>query len=133
MIHEFPLPPSSNRYWRHYRGRTIISPEAEQYRSTLKMLAKADGAAQLSGPVAVTVNVYRERRSGDLDNRLKVLLDACQGVFYQNDSQIRELHAYLDDDKARPRVEVEVKPIPPKTGTFGPLPLKKGTLGTPNR
>ena len=81
----------------------VKSTEAREYQTVVKMLAKADGATQLSGPVAVTVNIYRARAAGDLDNRLKVLLDSLQGVFYANDSQIRELHAYLDDDKARPR------------------------------
>ena len=111
MIHEFPLPPSGNRYWRHVRGRVIISAEAEQYRAVVKMLANCDRVTQLTGPVAVTVNVFRARKAGDLDNRLKVLLDAAQGVFYENDAQIRELHAYLHDDKHHPRVEISVQSI----------------------
>jgi hypothetical protein len=39
---------------------------------------------------------------------IKVLVDALQGIAYSNDSQVSELHAYLHDDKARPRVEVNV-------------------------
>lgn len=125
MIYEFPLPPSLNHYLRPLRGRMVKSTEAREYQTVVKMLAKADGATQLSGPVAVTVNIYRARAAGDLDNRLKVLLDSLQGVFYANDSQIRELHAYLDDDKARPRCTVEVKPIPPKAELSDPPPLKR--------
>jgi Holliday junction resolvase RusA-like endonuclease len=60
------------------------------------------------GQVAVTLRVYRPRKSGDLDGRIKIVLDALQGVAYRDDSQVVALHAYRFDDKARPRVEVEV-------------------------
>ena len=105
-----PYPPSSNRYWRHYRGVTVISDEARAYRTGVYMISCAAGAVPLDGPVCLTVTVYRPRKSGDLDNRLKVLLDALQGTAYQDDKQVRELHAYLRDDKDNPRVEVRVVP-----------------------
>lgn len=108
MTHRYPLPPSANRYWRYYRGRMVVSDEAAAYKRTVAMLARCDGVTKLTGPVCVTVAVYRARKSGDLDNRLKVLLDALQGVFYGNDSQVRELHASLHDDRHDPRVEVSV-------------------------
>lgn len=108
MTYRYPLPPSANKYWRLARGRLIVSDEAKQYKHTVAMLAKVDGVRPLTGPVAVTVAVYRERKSGDLDNRLKVLFDALQGAFYANDAQIRELHATLHDDKHDPHVEVTV-------------------------
>jgi len=108
MTHSLPLPPSSNRYWRNYHGRMVVSDEATAYKTTVAMLAKCDRVTQLSGPVTVTVHVYRERQAGDLDNRLKVLFDAMQGVFFKDDAQVREIHAYLAEDRHNPRVEVEV-------------------------
>lgn len=111
MTYRYPLPPSANRYWRHYRGRTVVSDEARQYKQTLAMLAKVDQVQLLTGPVAVTMRVFRARRAGDLDNRLKVLLDAMQNVFYENDSQVVEIHASLHDDKHDPRVEVSVQSL----------------------
>lgn len=107
-VHSFPIPPSANRYWRHYRGRTVVSDAAKQYKQTLAMLARCDGVTMLSGPVAVTLRVYRARRSGDLDNFAKVTLDAMAGTFYRNDAQVTELHMYLGDDRHQPRIEVEV-------------------------
>lgn len=107
-MYRYPVPPSANRYWRHYRGRVVTSAEAQSYKQSVAMLARCDGVRPLSGPVAIQVAVYRERRSGDLDNRLKVLLDALQGVFYVNDAQIVEIHATLHDDRHDPRVEVMV-------------------------
>lgn len=109
MTYRYPVPPSANRYWRHYRGRVVASDEAQRYKQTVAMLARCAGVRPLSGPVAVEVAVYRARRAGDLDNFLKVLCDALQGVFYDNDAQIREIHATLHDDRHDPRVEVVVK------------------------
>ena len=36
-------------------------------------------------------------------------LDALQGVFYVNDSQVVEINASLHDDRHEPRVEVAVQ------------------------
>jgi hypothetical protein len=49
-----------------------------------------------------------------LDKRLGVLLDSLQGVAYENDSQIVELHATRSDaDPKHPRVVVTLRPAPP--------------------
>ena len=108
MTYKLPLPPSANKYWRLARGRLIVSDEAKRYKQTVGMLARCDGAKLLTGPVALTLRVYRARKSGDLDNFQKILIDGLAGTFYKNDSQIREIHAYLHDDRHSPRVEVEV-------------------------
>lgn len=108
MTFRYPLPPSANRYWRYYRGRTVVSDEAKQYKETIRMLARCDGVRPLTGPVRVDLAVYRARKSGDLDNFAKIALDAMQQVFYENDSQVVELHMRLADDRHEPRIEVEV-------------------------
>jgi Holliday junction resolvase RusA-like endonuclease len=64
-----------------------------------------------TGPVRVTLHVYRPRRRGELDNIQKVLLDSLTGVVYRDDEQIAELHAYRHEDKQKPRVEVTVEAI----------------------
>lgn len=104
-----PMPPSTNRYWRNFRGMTVISAEAKAYKAGAAESAKAQGAVVLDCPVSVTVWVYRGRKAGDLDNRLKVVLDALQGICYANDDQITEIHAYRHDDKGNARIEVEVE------------------------
>ena len=112
-MYRFPLPPSANRYWRYVRGRVVVSEEAVNYKYTVAMLARCSSppVVQLTGPVSVTVAIYRARKAGDLDNFCKILLDAMQGTFYTNDAQIRELHATLHDDRHDPRVEVTVMSI----------------------
>ena len=104
-----PLPPSANRYWRHYNGRVVVSEAAKTYKAGVWMVAQHAGMRPFTGPVAVYVHVYRARKAGDLDNANKVLLDALCGIAYQDDAQIVELHSWRHDDKDNPRVEVEVQ------------------------
>lgn len=104
------MPPSANRYWRsNPRGGVYVSEEARTYKADVAVMAHAQGLRDaLAGDVAVTVRVFRAQRSGDLDNRLKVLLDALRGVAYGDDKQVIEIHAFRFEDKANPRVEVEI-------------------------
>lgn len=91
-----PMPPSANVYWRLGKHGLYVSDEAKQYKQEVWILAREYGIYDpLEGAVIVTAKVYRPRKAGDLDNRLKVLLDALQGTAYHNDKQIVEIHAYL--------------------------------------
>jgi Holliday junction resolvase RusA-like endonuclease len=105
-----PWPPSANRYWRNVKGRTLKSREARAYAKA----CQADAIMQMHGApltedVAVTMHLYRPTRRGDLDNRIKVALDALQGIAFDDDKQVVEIHAYRHDDKNEPRLEVEVR------------------------
>ena len=104
-----PLPPSANRYWRTYKGRTVVSEEAKTYKVAAGWMARAAGVEPLRGPVAVTLRVFRGRKAGDLDNKIKVCLDSLNGIAWDDDSQVVELHAFMADDKQNPRVEVELR------------------------
>ena len=114
MIHRFPYPPLTNRYWRTIvirKGKTtravpILSREAREYKA--RMASFAVGRQPSQEPVSLTIRLYRPRKAGDIDGPLKPLLDALQGVLYVNDSQIVGLHVTRHDDKDDPRVEVEV-------------------------
>lgn len=89
-----------------------MSAEAKDYRIRVALLVKA---LPMSGPLTVTLQVYRPRKSGDLDNTFKVLLDALNGFAWTDDSQIVELHGFRYDDKDAPRVVVTVVGIAPST------------------
>lgn len=101
-----PYPPSANRYWRVWRGRAVTSDEARAYKLTIAHLFKA---TPLEGLLSVDLAVCRPRRSGDLDNRIKVTLDALRGIAFVDDSQIVAIHATRHEDKANPRVEVVIR------------------------
>jgi Holliday junction resolvase RusA-like endonuclease len=108
-LHE---PPSANRWWRNVNGRMVTSKMARLYKQAAGLSALCQGVKPIVGPLSLTVVWYRGRKSGDLDKRLGVLLDALQGAAYANDSQIVELHATRSDaDPKNPRVEVTLTPL----------------------
>lgn len=109
MILELPMPPSANRYWRVFRGHTTRSPEARAYIAKVKRLYTPQ---PFTGPVAVRLDVHLCR--GDLDNRIKVVLDALKGLAYVDDKQVRSLRAEKFEASTKTeRVLVRVMPWVP--------------------
>lgn len=103
-------PPSANRYWRHANGKTYKSEEATLYQRTVRMEALASGVRRpMSGKIAIHITLhpvapkdYAKRlakgtgdsvRCMDLDNAIKVLFDALNGVVIEDDSQVRQIVA----------------------------------------
>lgn len=103
-----PYPPSANRYWRNVNGRMVKSAEARGYQESAGWMAKEQGLQPLVGAVAVDVRVYRPAQRGDLDNCLKVVLDAMKGIGYDDDSQIIRITAERFNDKQNPRIELAI-------------------------
>jgi len=108
-----PVPPSAGLYWRLARGRIVKTAAARAYQQGVKLRALAQGCRPISGPLAVTVQWFRAARRGDLDNQLKVVLDALQGAAYRNDNQIVELHAYRLEDRQNPRLQIAIEDVAP--------------------
>lgn len=101
-----PYPVSANRYWRTFRNRTVRSTEANAYRRSVLEAAVAAGVQPiLSRGVCVSL-VLRPKltRRGeaskvrlDLDNCIKVALDALIGIAYEDDSQVVKLAAEIGE------------------------------------
>lgn len=107
-----PYPPSVNAMYATFKGRRLLSREGRDYKRQVHLIARAAKAAGMFvNDVALTVYLYRPRKSGDLDNRLKAIQDALTGIWYDDDRQVVEIHAYRFDDKANPRAEVEIREI----------------------
>lgn len=108
-------PVSSNRYWRVFGGRVVRSAEANAYRTHVAL--KARDVTPLEGPVSVHVALCPEMTAKgiasktrmDLDNCLKVALDALQGVAFSNDKQVVKLLAELGPAQVGGALVVEVK------------------------
>lgn len=105
---DLPYPPSSNRYWRNFRGRMVVSDEARNYKESVGLIANVAGIRPVDGELCVTLHIRRPAMRRDLDNHLKVLIDSLQGHAYNNDSQIREMHITMADDKRNPGVTVTI-------------------------
>jgi crossover junction endodeoxyribonuclease RusA len=106
MTITLPFPPSANRYWRSCHNRVFVSAEAKAYKAEVARMAT--GCEPMTGELVLSADFYRPAKRGDLDNRLKVLGDALNGIAWNDDKQIGEIHARQFDDKKNPRVVVTV-------------------------
>ncbi len=108
------VPPSANRWHRVVNGRPILSREAREYTNAAELHAMSQRVTKIPAPTDIAVNItwYRARKSGDVDKRGAVLLDALQGIAFDNDSQIARYTIARDDsDPKQSRMEVTITPI----------------------
>lgn len=112
MKFRLPYPPSVNNYLRFTsKGHAYLTADAKRYKQSAKLRALTQGVEPIrEGEVVVHLSVFRPAKRGDLDNILKVLLDALNGVAYTDDKQIGELQVARFEDAADPRVEVWISP-----------------------
>ncbi len=103
-----PYPPSSNHLYATFRGRRIISAAGRKFKADIAVLARRQGAKLLAGDLVITFRVFRPKRIGDLDNRLKISQDALKGICFADDKQIIEIHAFRFDDRENPRIEIDI-------------------------
>ena len=106
-----PYPPSVNNLYATFAGRRIVSAKGRKFKADIAVLARRQGAKLLDGDLIITFRVFRPKRIGDLDNRLKISQDALKGICFEDDKQIIEIHAFCFDDKANPRIEIDLKQI----------------------
>lgn len=110
---ELPEPPSSNRYWRHVGRNVVLSAEAKQYRQTVTAAYLAAYRAKIAFPtqaVSVRLEWHRARKQGDLDNRIKQVLDCLRQLAYKDDKQVSAITAVRYDAPKRGKLRVWVDP-----------------------
>lgn len=102
------VPPLLNRLYKIGKRGMYKNPEANRYKTSCfvachqaKIYKPTDAELELS------IKWYRKSLRGDIDGILKVLLDALQGILYENDSQIMKLTVEKLHDKKNPRIELE--------------------------
>jgi crossover junction endodeoxyribonuclease RusA len=61
--------------------------------------------------LCVTVYRIHDGKGGDLDNYVKAVSDAINGIAFPDDRYVRTIVAALAQDRERPRVEVEVREV----------------------
>ena len=110
-------------------GRVYDPPKSREYKDYVRLVASAHKSTQvLSGPVIMTVDIYRgipaswtkkkqeQAERGivkptlkpDVDNYVKAIKDALNGIVYHDDSQVTCL--VISKHYARePRVEIRVE------------------------
>ena len=112
-------PPSTNRAWRMAGGRMIQPAEIKAWKRTAGITAMASGMRALAGPVAVDVTLHpKATKAGlasktrlDLDNVLKLSLDALNGIGYADDKQIVRVSAAIGEPITDGGLTVAVTPF----------------------
>jgi crossover junction endodeoxyribonuclease RusA len=114
-----PYPVSANRYWRIFNGRAVHSSEARSYREAVQYKAREKRVTPIAGDVSVHVALCPElTKKGeasktrlDLDNCIKVALDALQGVAFSNDKQVVKLIAEIGPAQIGGALMVEIEEV----------------------
>lgn len=108
-----PEPPSANRLWRNGRGRVYTHQAAKDFKVSVLAACLKAGITRVrfpqGTPVKLTLTWYRQRKSGDASNRIKVVEDALNGLVWADDKQVCELHVYRVDGQRPGRCEVTVE------------------------
>lgn len=115
-----PWPISANRYWISFYGHkakrvfTAPSKDADAYKEECGWRAKEAGVrTPFTGPVTLNFLLVPENKIClDLDNALKVAIDALKGIVYEDDRQVYRIVAErCEADPVRgKRLEVEILP-----------------------
>lgn len=112
---DLPEPPSANVMWKKWRNRMVLTPEGKAYKAAVRAVYyrefRTTKVAFPDGFLALQMVWTRGRKSGDLDNRLKLCGDSLKGLVFKDDKQITEIHAYRRDQKGAPGIVVVVSRV----------------------
>lgn len=87
-----------------------MSKEGKALKESYQWQVKSQWKAKpLTEDVKLRVELFfGDKRARDIDNYNKLLLDACTGIVFDDDSQIQELYLKKNYDKKNPRIEIEI-------------------------
>jgi len=108
---EFTIPVRPQPKQRPRKGKygNMYTPsETQEYEALVALYAKRAGVEMTTKPVGIEAIFYfKDKRTPDLDNCAKAILDGLQGTAYKNDKQVVEQHFLLDyDDNERAEVKI---------------------------
>lgn len=105
-----PVPPPLNKRLNICKGRMRKSREDWSYKNIVA--AKCFKIRPYKGDVSVDIIWYRKMKAGDIDGRLKALLDALTGYAWVDDKQVKDLRIRIDDtDRFNPRMSILIRPL----------------------
>ncbi|MBX6770870.1 MAG: RusA family crossover junction endodeoxyribonuclease [Chloroflexi bacterium] len=101
-----PLPPSVNHLYARFADRVVLTDAGLAYHDEVAVTLRGQTVPP-DVRFRVTIHLhFPDRRRRDLDNALKLLLDAVSRALGFDDSRIDELHVYRALDRQCPRAEV---------------------------
>ena len=107
-----PFPPSTNGYWRSFKGRQILSKKARDYKKDVKEKMEELGllGENITKKLSVSLDLYPPSKTKrDIDNYIKSTLDAITGAkFWIDDSQIDHLCIRRKEVTKKGKIKVRV-------------------------
>lgn len=115
--------------WRLANGHVIQTTEVKEWKRTAGLIARGKGAQPLIGDVRVAVILHPRMTKGgvaskrrlDLDNCLKLALDALNGVAYHDDRQVIAVAASVGQPMQYGGLSVSVEPLGADLGDSNPM------------
>ncbi len=111
-VHGPPVPKARARV---VKGRAFTPKRTRDYESHVTAVAFAAASRCSKWPkdatYALIVVVWRAANRGDLDNYLKAVSDALNGIAWNDDRQVTRITGRLGIDRLQPRVEVNVEAL----------------------
>lgn len=93
--------------WRNFRGITVLSKEAKEFKQTVAVAARLSGViTPLEGMVVVDIAYHPRARKKetskplrrlDCDAHIKPVLDALIGIAYLDDYQVVDARCHLEE------------------------------------
>jgi Holliday junction resolvase RusA-like endonuclease len=105
-------------------GHTYTPAKTKVAENAISLLAKSAHKKPLEGPLKLKAIFYIQRPkklkttyprgSGDLDNYLKLVSDALNGIFWVDDAQLVEIHVkkMYTEIGERPKIILSVESLP---------------------
>ena len=99
----------NNAYATGHNGRRFLSERGKAFKEEVGQIARLARMTQndnemITGDVTAHLTFYfGDLRVRDVDNCIKIALDALSGILFEDDSDITELHVYKRYDKNKPR------------------------------
>lgn len=91
IVIDLELPPTTNKSFRVGKGRFYETPEYQNWKMVAALQARTQCKHKPSDlEMKLVIEMYQQF-GGDIDGRLKPLLDALNGVVYVDDKQIVEI------------------------------------------
>lgn len=96
--------------WERTDGARRKRPNTAVYQDAVAWTWVAQGGLRAGGArVSVAIDVYRStHKRCDVDNLAKTVLDALNGLAWDDDCQVDELRVRRSVDRVAPRCEVQV-------------------------
>lgn len=115
MFLTLPLPPSVNSYWGFHGSKRFLTPQAKEFKWRVHKAFYDSGQAKFTIHQRLEVSItlhFKDKRTTDIDNRVKSLLDALtQAYVFPDDSQIDSLHVYRGHPDPHGACTVTIQPM----------------------